>query len=1212
MFKESSAERYVKNVSQNPEMSHNKLLARIRQDSTVLEFGPASGAMTKVLSGQMGCHVTIVELDRKCFEYTMRFAEDGVCTDIESYEWEKKLQQRKYDYVVFADVLEHLLHPQDVLEHVKKYLREDGAVLISVPNIAHNSVIIELLKNRFIYQSTGILDYTHVHHFTFSELQMMCKAAGYNATYLDAVYIGVGRNEFSDRYGDIDPVVADYLKKRPFGEVYQHIVEIRDSKYVREHHLKTENCLGHPADYTDRATIDPSEDTSTVNGTMERLYMEPNTFFENNHEIARLRLEINDLYLSLGGQEAALENIRRLNELRDELSEKDYYIRTLQGEDEKKDARIEELQDAEQQRNEHIVTLDREIKASLDEREALERQSKDLGQEKERLERECGILTEKYNNLMGENKSLSEEHKTLQEQHAVLAEQYRAGQEEREIFCNEKKELLQQLRNKEGHIELLLESEREFERYKQTRAYRATIRRRKIVDKLLPPDSKRLFILRVIKKMICHPVFMLHVVRPGNIGNYIKYLHSDSIEEITARYDEIEAVAKGETGSLDAVPGVEHPDEQQDDNLRIEDFEPLWFPEQEHPAVSIVIPVYNQFRYTYACLQSILKNSGDVSYEILIANDCSTDITGQIAHVAKNVRLITTEHNMRFLRNCNNAAQYARGEYILFLNNDTQVMENWLQPLIDLMENHADIGMVGSKLIYPDGKLQEAGGIVWKDASAWNYGHLKNPDDPEFNYVKEVDYISGAAIMIRSSLWREIGGFDERFAPAYYEDTDLAFEVRKHGYKVVYQPQSVVVHFEGISNGTDVTSGQKMYQQVNRDRFYEKWQSVLEREHFENGRDVYLAKDRGQLRKQILVVDHYVPNYDKDAGGRCTYMYLKMFLKLGMKVTFIGDNFARPEPYTTELNGMGIEILYGNYYYNNWEAWLKDNLHYFDYIYLQRPHISIKYIDLVKTYGRGKIFYFAHDLHHVRMYRDYLLNGDPKILRESERWKKIELELFEKADVGHVVGTYEQGVMQKVFPDKPIRNIPLYIYDSVPTDIEKDFSKRNDLLFVGGFGHDPNIDAVIWFYENIYPKILDKYPNMIWHIVGSKAPEEVTSLAGKNVVLEGFVSDEDLASLYKKCRLAVVPLRYGAGVKGKVVEAAYYQIPLVTTSIGGEGLDASAGAFVMEDDAGKMADLICSLYEDSSMLKKMSDSGAGFISKYFTPQVAQQVLQQDL
>lgn len=644
----------------------------------------------------------------------------------------------------------------------------------------------------------------------------------------------------------------------------------------------------------------------------------------------------------------------------------------------------------------------------------------------------------------------------------------------------------------------------------------------------------------------------------------------------------------------------------------IDSYEKLVFAESENPQVSIVIPVYNQFGYTYNCLRSILEHSGNVSYEVIIADDCSTDHVKELEKVVSGITVLHNKENLKFLLNCNHAVEHARGKYILFLNNDTQVQPDWLNPLVRLVEEDERIGMVGSKLVYPTGQLQEAGGILWKDGSAWNYGHLMNPEEPEYCYVKEADYISGAAIMIRASLWKEIGGFDERFAPAYYEDTDLAFEVRKHGYKVCMQPKSLVVHFEGISNGTDVTTGLKNYQIVNREKFYEKWKDVLREEHFDNGEEVYLAKDRGQTKKQILVVDHYVPNYDKDAGGRCTYMYIKMFVKMGMKVTFIGDNFAKPEPYTTNLEQMGVEVLYGDYYYLHWKEWLAINARYFDFIYLQRPHISIKYMDLVKEYSKAKIFYFAHDLHYVRTYREYQISGNEAYLKESEEWKKIELELFDKTDVGHVVGSYEQEVMQKEFPGKPIRNIPLYIYDNDPECIEKDFSKRRDILFVGGFNHAPNVDAVVWFEKEIFPRLLKKYPDLVWRIVGSNAPEEVKALESEHVVLEGFVSDEKLGELYRTSRMVVVPLRYGAGVKGKIVEAAYYQIPVVTTSIGGEGLDAKMGAFVVEDDADRMTCLIESLYVDYEKLKAMSDAGKDMIHRYFTSEAAEKVLRMDM
>lgn len=773
--------------------------------------------------------------------------------------------------------------------------------------------------------------------------------------------------------------------------------------------------------------------------------------------------------------------------------------------------------------------------------------------------------------------------------------------------------LQQQVRNKEGHIELLLESEREYEREKKSRTYRLALAFRKISIFFLPADSRRRFLCKLLAKFIRHPIRMIRMVNPRRVRNCFTILKTEGVGSASSHLRLVEEFERAGSvdsarGKLDVAP-VSQPQEQQH---RLEDYSPLLFAVPENPLVTIVIPVYNQFDYTYHCLESILKHSGTVPYEILLADDCSTDLTREAEEILSGVHVIRNQANLRFLANCNNAAAQARGKYILFLNNDTQVQDNWLQPLADLMEKDGSIGMTGSKLVYSDGHLQEAGGIFWKDASAWNYGHMRNPEDPEYNYVKEADYISGAAIMIRKSLWEEIGGFDQRFAPAYYEDADLAFEVRKRGYKVVYQPLSVVVHFEGVSNGTDLTAGQKKYQVVNQQKFYDKWKDTLEAEHFPNGEDVFLAKDRSRNKRRILVVDHYVPHYDKDAGGKCTYMYLLLFVRMGFKVTFIGDNFYKHEPYTTDLNQHGIEVLYGNYYYNNWEQWLKDNLHYFDYVYLQRPHISIKYIDLVKRYGHAKVFYFAHDLHHVREYREYLLTHDEEKLKSSEHWKKIEYELFEKADVGHVVGSYEQEIMQKAFPGKPIRNIPLYIYEEMPTNINKNFEERHDLLYVGGFGHPPNIDAVLWFGREVFPKILKEHPDMRWHVVGGKVPENVQELASEHIIIEGFLPDEKLHDLYRRCRMAVVPLRVGAGVKGKVVEAAYFQIPLVTTAIGAEGLDSGMGNMAVEDDAEKMAELISSLYRNFERLKSMSDAGEAFIQRYFTAEEAERVLNLDI
>ena len=1195
---DKSAERYVKKISVNPEMSHNKILSRITKGSTVLEFGPASGVMTEVLSREYGCHVSIVEIDPVCFKEAMTFAEDGICTDIEKLEWLGKFQDRQFDYILFSDVLEHLREPEEVLRKAGKLLRPNGSILLSVPNIAHNSIIIQLLKNQFIYQSTGILDYTHVRHFTYAEIEKLCMDCGYSVIYMDGVYISVGKNEFDVSYGDIDPLFADMLKKRPFGEIYQHILEIKQKEYVIENDIKIQNCLTSSADFADLFYDEVDTDSQSSENDRDKMIQLlcncPNRFFATNNEVARMRLEMNEMYAAQEELTHIMELRRRIYEYQEEVRIKNRHIEKLDSEAEKYSLQIVDLQKEIEERNDHIKKLDQTIASDT-------------------------VLLQEQKNLQAEleEKNCSQEERLASQKRHIerLLETERAHKEEIQKYRQNAETLQQIIRNKEGHIELLLEVERAYEREKNSHSYKLMKRIQKTGDFFLPPDSRRRFFLRILYNMIRHPRLMFHVINIERIKNYLKYMRKEGMKGVKARYEEavaIEDMQMNPEKRLDLEIEQNFPKNGENNNFHIEDFEKIIFPVFAIPKVSIIIPVYNEFEYTYNCLKSILKNSGDVPYEIIVADDCSSDLTVRVEEIAVNVKSVTTEKNVKFLLNCNHAAKYAKGDYILFLNNDTQVQANWLEPMVSLMERDKEAGLVGAKLVYPDGLLQEAGGIVWKDASAWNYGNRKSPEDPEFNYVKEADYISGACIMVRRTLWEEIGGFDERFAPAYYEDTDLAFEIRKRGCKVMYQPLSVVVHFEGVSNGTDVKSGLKQYQIVNHQKFYEKWKTVLEADHEINGENVFTAKDRSRHKKQILVVDHYVPHHDQDAGGKCTYMYLKLFVKFGLKVTFIGDNFFKHEPYTTELNQLGIEVLYGNYYYNHWENWLKENGHYFDYVYLQRPHISIKYIDLVRQYSNARILYFAHDLHHIREYREYEMTKDPEILASSQNWKKIEYDLFAKADVGHVVGSFEQEIMQKAFPDKPIRNIPLYIYEELPEDINKDFRTRKDLLYVGGFGHPPNIDAVLWFAQEVFPVIVKKYPDIIWHVVGGKVPKEVSALASENIIIEGFVSDADLEKLYRTCRMAVVPLRFGAGVKGKVVEAAYFQIPLVTTSIGAEGVSQEEHSMLVENDAGKMAGMICELYEDYERLQEISDNGKAFISRYFTLSEAERVIRLDM
>ena len=623
----------------------------------------------------------------------------------------------------------------------------------------------------------------------------------------------------------------------------------------------------------------------------------------------------------------------------------------------------------------------------------------------------------------------------------------------------------------------------------------------------------------------------------------------------------------------------------------------LEFQEVENPKVSIIIPVHNKFDYTYRLLRTIHKHTNLSDIEIIIADDGSTDETLNIHKYVKGIKVVRNEKPLGFLKNCNKASRYAKGKYILFLNNDTLVQPKWLDYLLETIEKDKSIGMVGPKFLFPNGLLQEAGGIVWNDGSAWNYGRNSNPESPECNYLKEVDYITGACILINKKLWEDIGGFDERYVPAYYEDTDIAFEIRKMGYKVVYQPKSVVIHYEGISHGKDPTKGIKNYMEINREKFVEKWAEVLKKDHFPPGENVFLARDKSAGRKRILVIDCCVPIYDISAGTRAVYTWLKVFKDLGLKITFIGDDFYNYEPYTSELQQMGIEVLYGLYYARYWKNWMYQNLKYFDYIFLNRADVSKDYIDNIldikakQKLENLKIIYCPQDLAFLRLKREAHTLRLKSLLEESEKLKKLEYEIINKSDIIIAVGSFEKEYIKKRFPNKDIRSTLVFAYNSDDIPLTKrSFDNRFGLFFIGGFRHRPNYYGIKWFLESgIWDKIKENIPDVKLYIAGSLIPADILSLPETDNQIEvlGRISDSTLIQIYDKIRISVVPLTYGAGIKGKIAEAIAMGVPVVTTSIGSEGYDEAEKVMIVADKPEDFAKAVINLYTDKEKWEEL-------------------------
>ena len=673
-----------------------------------------------------------------------------------------------------------------------------------------------------------------------------------------------------------------------------------------------------------------------------------------------------------------------------------------------------------------------------------------------------------------------------------------------------------------------------------------------------------------------------------------KLLGYGHLEKVVSSYEKWQT-SHPEIAKIDdeirALLSDTEPAPAQNSPAAVKSFEPpvptrsIEFPVHEKVEVSIIIPVFNQLHFTQACLASLQEHHGAERFEVIVVDDCSADTTAEAVPRMAGVVYVRNQTNSGFISSCNRGAEKARGKYLVFLNNDTLVKAGWLTALLDTFAEEPNAGIVGSKLVYPDGCLQEAGGIIWQDASGWNYGKFDDPQKPEYNYLRDVDYCSAAALMIPKAIFETVGGFDSRYAPAYYEDTDLAFRVRNAGYRVLYQPLSEVVHYEGATGGTDLSSGTKKHQEINRLRFAETWAAELNRKPV-NG-DLSFLRQSPPGRKNVLVVDHHLPMPDRDSGSLRMFQILKLLRELGHRVTFIPDNLANIFPYAAELQKRGIKVLY-HPYLGKVRDYLISHGSEFDVVILSRCHFAGKHIADVRLYApQSRIIFDTVDLHFIRETGEARVTGDPQTERQAQETERLEYQLIGEADETWVVSGSEQRLLQKKWPRKSIQVVSNIV--DVPGS-EAPFALRRDWLFIGSFQHTPNVDAVLFFVQKIYPLVRPRLPNAKFYIIGDKAPAEIVSLADDNIVITGL--QRDARPFFDSIKLSVAPLRFGAGVKGKINQSMGLGVPVVATSIAVEGTELRNGEDILvADEPEAFARALISLYHSEELWNRLSENG---------------------
>lgn len=630
-------------------------------------------------------------------------------------------------------------------------------------------------------------------------------------------------------------------------------------------------------------------------------------------------------------------------------------------------------------------------------------------------------------------------------------------------------------------------------------------------------------------------------------------------------------------------------------------FRELVLPTSRTPTISIVIPVYGKIEYTLACLHAIAARPPTLPFEVIVVDDASPDGSAATLRNVAGLRLLTNETNVGFVGSCNAGAAAATGATLIFLNNDTQVTEGWAEALVRAFDTFPGTGVAGSQLVYPDGRLQEAGAWVFSDASAWNIGRFASRRDPAYRYSREVDYVSGASLAVPAELFRTIGGFDLNFAPGYYEDTDLAFSVRARGLSVRYVPDSVVVHAEGVSSASP-DSGMKRFQAINRLKLSEKWRDALT---FQPSPTIPLEViDRERRRGTVLVVDTSTPDASRDSGSVRLIAMMRLLIADGWHVVFAPDDGHAPERSITDLGACGIEVI-AKPWNANIPAWIATHGAELHAAILCRHPVAMQYADFVRRHAVGaRLIFDTVDLHFLREERAAAQAESSSLARQSQVTRRQELELIKSTDATFVVSDFERTLLAGLVPSA--RVLLLSNIHEVHGR-RSEFEGRRDLLFVGGYGHPPNADAMHWMASDILPALRRTDPTSRIFVAGDVPDDAREELTAAGLDMLGRV--EDLAPLMEGCLASIAPLRFGAGVKGKVNMAMSYGLPVIGTGVATEGMQLKDGTDVL---VAQTADDFAAAYRrlagSAPLWRSLSDRALENVERHFSAAAARDAL----
>ncbi len=625
--------------------------------------------------------------------------------------------------------------------------------------------------------------------------------------------------------------------------------------------------------------------------------------------------------------------------------------------------------------------------------------------------------------------------------------------------------------------------------------------------------------------------------------------------------------------------------------------------------VSIVIPLLNQKRSALGCLAAIVEHTSGPSYELIVVSDAPAGIAPMLMKSGEANSPTRTWRNRPFIDACNRGAVAARGEFLVFLDDDTVVTPGWLQALAETFQNRPGTGLACAKLVDRAGRLHAAASVLWRDGTRSNDGESDDGGRPSHNFMREVDDCPGTGLMVPRALFEKLGGFDSPRGPVSDEDADLALKIRHAGHKVIYQPHARIIHRGGSMSGPEPETAATSRVVVHPTAFRERRRHRLDfhppAPQADADRNAETRAVDPASRDRVLVIDHRLPFFDHDAGSLRMLEMVRALAKNGQHVTFIPGDLTGWPRYLEAVQSAGVEVIHRPYYFSVLQ-YLREHGREFSLVILSRLATAARFMPAVRRLApHARIVFDTVDLHFVREERQARIEQDSELESAVASRKQLELQLARRADLTLVVSPIEKAILEQECPGVDVRILST-IHALEQHDVPG-FDGRRDIAFIGSFGHTPNADAVLYFAREIFPLVRLRLTDAAFQVIGPGAPPEVLNLASPSIRILGQVPD--IRPLFDRARALVAPLRFGAGVKGKVSQSMALGVPTIVTSIAAEGMHlVHEDNAMIADDPESFADALVRVCTTRELWERVSANGRQTLREHFSVEAASRAI----